>query len=61
MQLVQHLPQLQHFVLLANDDEAHRLLDVDLLLWVAVQECRFDIYMVHLPPLMHREGDEQVH
>jgi hypothetical protein len=32
MQHVQRLPQLEHLVLLAGDDEAHRLLDVDFLL-----------------------------
>jgi hypothetical protein len=48
-------------VLFASDDETHRLLDIDLLLQVTVQKCRFDVHMVHLPPLVHREGDEQVH
>jgi hypothetical protein len=46
-------------VLLASDNETRRLLDVDLLLLVAIQECSFDVHMVHLPPLVHREGDEQ--
>jgi hypothetical protein len=37
MQRVHHLPQLEHIVLLASDDETHRLLDVDHLLQVTLQ------------------------
>jgi hypothetical protein len=61
MQPVQCIPQFEHFVLLASDDEAPRLLDIDLLLQVAAQEHRFDVHMVHLPPLVRHEGDEQTH
>jgi hypothetical protein len=48
-------------VLLASDDETHRLLDIDLLLQVVIQERRFNIHIVHLPPLMCHEGYEQAH
>jgi hypothetical protein len=61
MQPVQCLPQLKHLLLLIDDDEAHRLLDTDLLLYVVIQEHRFDIHVVHLPPLVHHESDEQAH
>jgi hypothetical protein len=47
-------------VLFVSDDETRRLLDVDLL-QVTIQEHRFDVHMVHLPPLVRREGDEQAH
>jgi hypothetical protein len=58
MQLIQHLPQLEHLVLFADDDEAHRLLDLGLLLQVVIQEHWFDVHVVHHPPLVHHEGDE---
>jgi hypothetical protein len=61
MQPVQRLPQFEHFVLLASDDEARWLLDVDLLLQVTIHECRFDIHMVHHALLVCHKGDEQAH
>jgi hypothetical protein len=48
-------------VLFASDDETRQLLDVDLLLQVTIQKCRFDVHMIHLSPLVHCEGDKQAH
>jgi hypothetical protein len=58
MKPMQCFPHLEHLVLLACNNEARRLLDIDLLLQVIIQEHQFDIHVVHLPPLMCRKSDE---
>jgi hypothetical protein len=58
MKPVQCFPQLEHLVFLTYNNKARRLLDIDLLLQVTIQECRFDIHVVHLPPLVCCESDE---
>lgn len=58
---VESLPEPKHLVLVAVVDEARWLRDVHLLLELAIEECQFDIHVVHLPALLCHKCNQQAH
>ena len=58
-QAVEGLAQAENLVLLAGDDESRRLVDVDLLLQVSVEEGGLDIHVVHTPSFLGRQREEE--
>jgi hypothetical protein len=52
---VKRLIQVHYLVLRVDDDEARRLLNIDLPDKLAIEECGLDVHMVHRPPLLGSE------
>jgi hypothetical protein len=58
-QAVEGLAQAENLVLLVGDDESGRLVDVDLLLQVTVEEGGLDVHVVHTPSLLGCQREEE--
>ena len=53
--------QAKDLALLAGDDESWRLVDVDLLLQVTVDEGRLDVHVVGAPALLSCQHEKEMH
>jgi hypothetical protein len=58
---VERLVQLVHLALFALDDESRRLFDVNFLYQVPIQERRLHVEVVHRPPTMCGNGEDEPH